>query len=111
VNDLQHGDCQLSDGSVAGDWRLPNVNELASLLDRGQTQPQLPLDWENFFVYGHSAYWTSTTDGRVPTYAWVVDFTTGWIVPNKKTNNYWDKPCAGCSGEFPLNVWPVRNSN
>ena len=34
-------DCGLSDGSVAGDWRLPNVKELQSLIDFGFSGPAL----------------------------------------------------------------------
>jgi hypothetical protein len=33
VNGLNTGECGLTDGSVAGDWRLPNVRELQSLID------------------------------------------------------------------------------
>ena len=32
TNDLMGGDCGLSDGSVQGQWRLPNLQELMSLL-------------------------------------------------------------------------------
>jgi len=35
------GDCGLSDGSVAGDWRLPNVRELSSLIDFSEVDPGL----------------------------------------------------------------------
>ena len=33
ANTLADGSCGLTDGSVAGDWRLPNVRELQSLID------------------------------------------------------------------------------
>lgn len=32
ANTLADGACGLTDGSVAGDWRLPNVRELYSLI-------------------------------------------------------------------------------
>ena len=35
-NSLASGLAGLSDGSVAGDWRLPNVKELHSLIDYGR---------------------------------------------------------------------------
>lgn len=41
-NGLENGDCDLSDGSSAGDWRLPNINELHSLVDPTQSNPALP---------------------------------------------------------------------
>src|SRR5262249_14576398 len=44
ANNLAHGQCGLSDRSVAGDWRLPNVKELQSLIDFGQLSPALPAD-------------------------------------------------------------------
>jgi hypothetical protein len=43
ANNLANGQCSLTDGSVAGDWRLPNVRELESLVDFGQFNPSLPL--------------------------------------------------------------------
>ena len=42
ANTLASGSCGLSDGSMAGDWRLPNVNELRSLIDWGNFSPALP---------------------------------------------------------------------
>ena len=32
-NTLASGSCNLSDGSSAGEWRLPNINEFSSLFD------------------------------------------------------------------------------
>lgn len=39
---LESGKCNLSDASMAGDWRLANINELNSLVDISQKQPALP---------------------------------------------------------------------
>ncbi len=41
-NGLENGECGLTDGSSAGDWRLPNRFELESLLDIGNYNPALP---------------------------------------------------------------------
>ena len=41
-NTLADGMCGLTDGSLAGDWRLPNVRELHSLVDFGEVHPPLP---------------------------------------------------------------------
>ena len=41
-NSLASGSYGLSDGSVAGDWRLPNVKELQSLIHYGVYGPALP---------------------------------------------------------------------
>jgi hypothetical protein len=39
ATNLASPSCDLSDGSVAGDWRLPNVKELFSLIDVGHFDP------------------------------------------------------------------------
>jgi hypothetical protein len=42
ANGLASGAAGLSDGSMAGDWRLPNVRELQSLVDYGHVGVALP---------------------------------------------------------------------
>jgi len=48
VKRLKDGDCGpdpaliLSDGSSAGDWRLPTMSELCTLIDFGRRDPALP---------------------------------------------------------------------
>ena len=59
VDRLRDGICGLSDGSVMGSWRLPNRNELLSLLHSGSG---LPLD--NPFIKPEEPQrynWSSTT--------------------------------------------------
>lgn len=75
-NGLSNGSCGLTDGSVDGAWRLPNLNELISLVDRGRFIPPLP--------YGHpftnvrsDPYWSSTTAADSDFYAWYVDMNLG----------------------------------
>ncbi len=60
ANSLASGTAGLTDGSQAGDWRLPNVRELLSLLDYGRESPALPADnpFENLTGMW---YWSSTT--------------------------------------------------
>jgi hypothetical protein len=58
---LASGQCGLTDGSVAGTWRLPNINEMESLTDLSQFDPTLPPD--NHFIHAqhdYPIYWTST---------------------------------------------------
>jgi hypothetical protein len=56
---LADGYYGLSDGSYAGDWRLPNARELYSLVDLGHFNHALPDG--NLFVNVMSNYWSSTT--------------------------------------------------
>jgi hypothetical protein len=76
VNTLAHGDaaCGLTDGSVAGDWRLPNRNELLSLLDLGASNPALPANHPFINFSDESSYWSSTTDATRIDNAWFVEF-------------------------------------
>lgn len=56
---LKDGDCGLSDGSTAGDWRLPNGREQLSLVDISNYNPALP-DGHPFINVRAAAYKTST---------------------------------------------------
>ncbi|GAF94322.1 unnamed protein product, partial [marine sediment metagenome] len=56
------------------DWRLPNKNEIRSIMDYGQSTPALPI--ANPFVTVQSSYWTSTTYTGSTTsalYTWATD--------------------------------------
>ena len=55
------------------DWRLPNRNELQSLVDYTRYNPA--IDTAAFPDTMSSDYWSSTTiRQRVPVHAWCVDF-------------------------------------
>jgi hypothetical protein len=56
---------------VAGSWRLPNVKELASLIDYGTFNPALPAG-HSFSGVQLTRYWSSTTVVGLPDWAWVV---------------------------------------
>jgi hypothetical protein len=75
VGNLADGACGLSDGSSAGDWRLPNRNELLSLLDMEQFSPALPSA-HPFANLQASYYWSSTTSAAT-TFVFLVNFDTG----------------------------------
>jgi hypothetical protein len=57
----KHGNCGLSDGSEAGDWRLPNVNELLSLLNWGEEYNDTWLNSQGFTYVQSDCYYSSTT--------------------------------------------------
>jgi hypothetical protein len=56
---LASGGCGLSDGSVAGDWRMPNIVEVLSLIDWETGQPADCLT-SNGPTFCYRALWTNT---------------------------------------------------
>jgi len=81
------------------DWRLPNINELASIIDYTKRDPAII----NGFTYVRSRiiyiltrvyirtriYWSSTTRIYGSHYAWVVDFDDGDVdYSTKDTSHY-----------------------
>jgi hypothetical protein len=57
--ELKNGEHSLTDGSVAGDWHLPNLRELQSLVDYGKAYPALPPGHPFPGVLSHY-FWSST---------------------------------------------------
>jgi len=78
ANTLHSGSCGLTDGSVAGDWRLPNVKELQSLIDFGQLDPALPTG-HPFSGVQSLGYWSSTAAAGNPARAWAVVLFRGGV--------------------------------
>lgn len=93
ANNLADGACGLTDGSIAGDWRLPNRNELQSLLNMQVFNPAVPDtagtgQWtagDPFTNVQSAVYWSSTTLVNSSTGAWVVGFILGDVIANTKT--------------------------
>jgi hypothetical protein len=92
-NALASGSCNLNDGSTVGQWRLPNSNELASLVDLSVFSPALPLGHPFINVYSNS-YWSSSIYAGDTNNAWFVAMNGGLVVYAPRSNNGF--------------VWPVR---
>lgn len=63
------------------DWRLPNINELNSLLELACWSPAISASFNNTPAVWH---WSSTTEALHPSSAWAVDFNTGDSQANQK---------------------------
>lgn len=106
-NALEDGMCGLSDSSAAGDWRLPNVREMQSLIHYGYEKPALSdtvgtSQWsadDPFTLVqhiGYAYYWTSTMGNSV-SMVWFVSMLDGSVNQRSMTQNSY--------------VWPVRGGN
>jgi hypothetical protein len=82
-------------GKEAGrSWRLPNINELESLVDSSTHSPALPKGHP--FEQVRQVYWSSTTSCYEPDWAWALYLTKGALgVGIKRDRNF--------------HVWPVKD--
>lgn len=94
---LASGVCGLTDGTASGDWRLPNIDELESLLNLSRTNPAV-VDNNIFYIIQHSSfdtYWSSSTSAATVANAWNVSLYSGDVLASAKTSSKY--------------VWPVRD--
>ncbi len=87
------------------DWRLPNMNELESLVHAEYTKETTCggacatnaawLNTQGFNNVPAGSYWSSTTYAGFTAYAWFVNMNDGNVNNDNKTNNNY--------------VWPVRS--
>ena len=84
----------LTDRSQEGDWRLPNVRELQSLVDYAFLNPALPdtlgtgkwVEGDPFLGVQSNSYWTSTTSAFSVVGARFVSFIEGTEGSGSKEN-------------------------
>ena len=101
------GPCNLTDGSSAGDWRLPTKTEWMAMIQSAKNQnisePTLTNgDGTAKWVAGNAFnnvqpsgdYWSSTTNANDTSHAWDVYLGSGSVINLNKSSNFY--------------VWPVR---
>ena len=93
VQKLASGVDTLQDGSRAGDWRLPDREELLQLVDKQQQDPALPIG-HPFLHVQPSSYWSASGRDNDNERVWVIHLSRGRINYNGKSGNY--------------GIWPVR---
>jgi hypothetical protein len=104
ANGLTSGSCSLTDGSIAGDWRMPNLREIQSLIHFGHYNPAVPntdgtgmwTEGDPFLGVQSDYYWSGTTYSSTTSIAWSVHLYMGNVFHDVKTSAYY--------------VWPVRGS-
>lgn len=67
------------------DWRLPNRNELASLVERACSAPSINLAY--FPNTAGASYWSSSPAVTAAGQAWFVDFVDGGVAPVDMSGN------------------------
>ena len=124
VPQLENGYCGLSDGSGAGDWRLPNLFELQSLHTLGNlgiiavpntTGTGYWTEGDPFQNVQESNYWTSTNHDvphpQVGYVAWIVDMDTVRVDFVLKTELYYVWPVRGGHQGTTTTVLPTTTSS
>ena len=78
-------------------WRLPNINELETLVDCSHSRPALAIP-VNCLDRPGDVYWSSTTSMYQPDWAWAL---------------YMDKGAVGVGhkGQAAFSVWAVHNAH
>jgi len=97
-NNLADDGSSLTDDSSAGDWHLPNVDELNSLIDHGNCSLALPTGHPFTSVQQYPPYWTSTTYTTHTVNAYTISMNNGEVGGHGKDIDYL---CV---------VWPVRDA-
>jgi hypothetical protein len=102
---LASGQCGLTDGSTAGDWRFPINEEWKAFIDTNYTKPVLcnaagTNKWSQGDAFDNVQnwdYWSSTTYVGTTNVAWLMNMSDGHVDHGSKS--------------FKVYVWPVSDGN
>jgi Protein of unknown function (DUF1566) len=75
------------------DWRLPDRNELQSIVDYTRYNPS--INRTAFPGAMSSDYWSSSTYASNPDYAWYVYFYYGYVGHNYKSYSFYVRAVRG----------------
>ncbi len=78
--------CEALTSGGHTDWRLPNVSELASIVDLSRSAPAIARN--AFPETASSLFWTSTSSAGTDNSAWSVSFDRGVFDTSSKRNNH-----------------------
>jgi hypothetical protein len=87
-------------------WRLPTVEELATLIDNSNANPTLPSGhpFNNIqSATGLDRYWTITTTDWITTFAWYVTFSNGTLNSEEKSGASYYRWCVRCGHGYDAN--------
>jgi hypothetical protein len=105
VKGLHTAQCQLTDGSQVGFWRLPTITEWMAMVAYGKKLGWSPaiadgtgtVTWQEghlFHDVQSSFYWSATMLAPSPDDAWTVNLAGGGVITKPLWESYY--------------VWPVR---
>jgi len=80
------------------DWRLPNINELKSLVDYSKSIPTIVLNLEA--TTESDRYWTSTINPKDTETVYLVDFSAGNSLSRVTTDSYYTRCVRDYQQEF-----------
>jgi Protein of unknown function (DUF1566) len=103
VNTLASGQCSLNDNSSAGTWRLPNLNELESLIDVSAANPALSAN-HPFQNVSPGIYWSSTSY-----YGGVSGSDKAWTL-RLSDGRYMNDTAANIKATSLNQVWAVKGA-